>query len=69
MDLRSLVKSMWLAPNLERGSREDSRESFPFPVGGPKKLGDEILLGLFLLPSLGLLWPPSLSHSQGLEEY
>lgn len=68
MDLRSLVKSIWLAPNLERESRKD-REGSPFPLGGPKKQGDEILLGLFLLPSLGLLWPPLLSNSQGLEEY
>ena len=49
---------MWLTPHLERVSREESRKTgAPFPAGGPKEQGDEILLVLFLLPSPDLTVP------------
>ena len=55
---------MWLTPHRERVSREESRKTgAPFPAGGPKEQGDEILLVLFSCQA-----QISLSHSQGLGE-
>lgn len=55
------------------GGDEQGRqqEGLSFPAWEPWEAagGDEIVPGLFLLPSPGVLWPPSLSHSQGLGEH
>lgn len=49
------------------GEQRTGTKTWVLPAqSGPLRSSAEILLGLFLLPSLGCLWQSSLTHSQGL---